>query len=182
MTEGKREKCQFCENCDLDGHCLAKENYDYFECENDEHFEPIECENDEHFEPIEELIMKIGNYNLPDKVNILGTEYKIKYSTEETDPKMVGADGYCEQHTKEIYINKHLFDGSEKTADDKFMYKGLDILGRKVLRHEIIHAFILESGLWECCEWARNEELTDWIARQFPKMYKVFSELKIADK
>ena len=27
--------------------------------------------------------MKIGNYNLPDKVNVLGTEYKIKYSTEE---------------------------------------------------------------------------------------------------
>ena len=24
MTEGKREKCQFCANCDLDGHCLAK--------------------------------------------------------------------------------------------------------------------------------------------------------------
>jgi len=44
MTEGKREKCQFCGNCDLDGYCLAKENYDYFECENDEHFEFIERE------------------------------------------------------------------------------------------------------------------------------------------
>lgn len=42
MTEGKREKCRFCENCDLDGHCLAKENFDYFECKNDEFFEPIE--------------------------------------------------------------------------------------------------------------------------------------------
>jgi hypothetical protein len=41
-TEGKREKCQFCENCDLNGHCLAKENYDYFECKNDEYFVPIE--------------------------------------------------------------------------------------------------------------------------------------------
>ena len=42
MTEGKREKCQFCANCDLAGHCLAKENFDFFECENDEYFEPIE--------------------------------------------------------------------------------------------------------------------------------------------
>lgn len=126
-----------------------------------------------------EKTMKIGNYNLPDKVNVLGTEYKIKYSTEETDPNMVGADGYCEPYTKEIYINRHLFDGSEKTADDKLMCKGLDVRGYKVFRHEIIHAFIIESGLWECCDWARNEELTDWIARQFPKMNKVFTEIGV---
>lgn len=42
MTEGKREKCSFCEHSDLDGHCLAKENTPFFECEDDEHFEPIE--------------------------------------------------------------------------------------------------------------------------------------------
>lgn len=42
MTEGKREKCQSCENCDLGGHCIPKENLDFFECENDEHYEPIE--------------------------------------------------------------------------------------------------------------------------------------------
>lgn len=45
MTEGKREKCQFCANCDLDEHCLAKDNFDFFECENDEYFEPREEEN-----------------------------------------------------------------------------------------------------------------------------------------
>ena len=42
MTEGKREKCQLCGNCDLNGHCISKETLDFFECENDEHFEPIE--------------------------------------------------------------------------------------------------------------------------------------------
>ena len=42
MTEGKRETCQHCANCDSKGHCLAKENYDFFERENDEYFEPIE--------------------------------------------------------------------------------------------------------------------------------------------
>ena len=48
MTEGKREKCQFCENCDLnlrgEPYCIAKEEYDFFECDHDEHFEPIEEE------------------------------------------------------------------------------------------------------------------------------------------
>jgi hypothetical protein len=28
-------------------------------------------------------------------------------------------------------------------------------------------------------EWARNEEMTDWIAKQFPKMSKVFTELGV---
>ena len=48
------------------------------------------------------------------------------------------------------------------------------------LRHEIIHAFAYESGLWGDSEgtlaWAQNEEMTDWLAIQFPKMEKVFKE------
>jgi hypothetical protein len=51
---------------------------------------------------------------------------------------------------------------------------------KKVLRHEIIHAFMYESGLWENSHdvegWAQNEEMTDWIAIQFPKMQKAFEE------
>lgn len=46
MTEGKREKCQLCLNCDQDGHCLAKEEFDYFECDNDEYFVPIDEESE----------------------------------------------------------------------------------------------------------------------------------------
>ena len=38
--------------------------------------------------------MKINNHILPDKVSILGTEYKINYVTEEEDPTMKGNDGY----------------------------------------------------------------------------------------
>lgn len=122
--------------------------------------------------------MKIGEYNLPDKVNVLGTEYKICYRTSEIDPKLENNDGYCEIYNKEICIDRKLF---EPNNDPKLLAR-LDIQGLKVLRHEIIHAFVSESGLWENSEWARNEEMTDWIAKQFPKMNKVFSELNIADK
>lgn len=37
----------------------------------------------------------------------------------------------------------------------------------------IIHAFLHESGL-DVCSWAHNEEMVDWLAIQFPKLYEAF--------
>jgi len=45
-----------------------------------------------------------------------------------------------------------------------------------VIRHELIHAFLFKSGLDACAEWARNEEMVDWLAIQFPKLMKAFQE------
>jgi hypothetical protein len=49
------------------------------------------------------------------------------------------------------------------------------------LRHEIIHCFLHESGVWGSSSgadsWAMNEEMVDWIAMQFPKILKVFKQL-----
>jgi len=126
--------------------------------------------------------MKIGNCNLPDKANVLGTEYKIYYDTKEDNPKMKGSNGYTELCAKEIHIDRSWFEGAKDDPNPEWILKDLYKYGIKVIRHELVHAFILESGLSECCAWAENEELVDWIARQFPKMYKVFSELNIADK
>ena len=54
-----------------------------------------------------------------------------------------------------------------------------------ILRHEIIHAFMYESGLWcnsyGVSSWAENEEMTDWFAIQSPKIFKVYKQLKILD-
>lgn len=52
---------------------------------------------------------------------------------------------------------------------------------KKVLRHELMHAFLNESGLSANstvpdCAWAKNEEMVDWFAIQSPKIFKVFSE------
>ena len=121
--------------------------------------------------------MVINNHKLPDKTNVLGTEYKIKYSTEDKDPKMVGNDGYCEIFTHEIHIEKKLFEPS----DNPKCFERLDLLGLKTIRHEIIHAFASESGLCENCDWAKNEELIDWIAIQFPKIMKCFIDLGVAE-
>lgn len=116
--------------------------------------------------------MKINNHILPDKVNVLGTDYKIVYDTEEDNPTMKGNDGSCDSSVHEIHICKTLF----LPTEDASCMKDLPSYGRKVIRHEIVHAFFEESGLAECCSWARDETLTDWIARQFPKLFECFDK------
>jgi hypothetical protein len=49
---------------------------------------------------------------------------------------------------------------------------------KKVIRHEVIHAFFFESGLGDS-SYGKNEELVDWIAMQFPKIAEVFEELGV---
>ena len=115
---------------------------------------------------------------VPKTVNVLGTEYKIKFSSKENDPKIEGADGYFEEVSKEIYLSTSMFKN-----DDPLVIRGLQTkYWKKVLRHELIHAFICESGLDSESTWARNEEMVDWIARQFPKMADCFKEAGILQK
>lgn len=116
---------------------------------------------------------------LPKSITVLGTIYKIFYTTENEDEKMRNADGYIEQYAKEIYINKDLYDDEYKSEHK--VYANLEQLAKISTRHELIHAFLVESGLWQNTDWATNEEMTDWIARQFPKMQKVFEQLGVEE-
>ena len=55
----------------------------------------------------------------------------------------------------------------------------------KQLRHEIIHAFLSESGLQSnfehCTKFGHEETMIDWIAVQFPKIYEVYKEVGAID-
>lgn len=103
------------------------------------------------------------------KLNILGTEYEVNIENAETYKELENCDGYCDKTTKKIVI-------TEKTKDCNL--GDFNVYQRKILRHEIIHAFLFESGLHEC--WQKNdghdETMVDWIAVMFPKMRKVFEE------
>lgn len=110
------------------------------------------------------------------KVKILGTEYEIVMDAEEKDyPILKDADGYADFTIKKIVVKKLIQDGES--------YENLELWQRKTLRHEIIHAFLYESGLWQNSfkDWARNEEMTDWIALQFEKILGMFIELQCID-
>lgn len=114
------------------------------------------------------------------KVSVLGTKYEI-ISVEETNdnlekyPLLKDSSGYTDITTKQIYILKY------KNTEDTFI--NLDVLYKKTLRHELVHAFLYESGLFNNTnsDWAKNEEVVDWIAIQFEKMLKVFIELQCID-
>ena len=103
-------------------------------------------------------------------VNVLGTKYTIKKSNKVEDLGLEHADGYCDHSTKTIVI-------------DTFKnYEGLpDALGnfneyeKRVIRHELVHAFLFESGLG-VNSWAKDEEIVDWIANQFPKLQDAFAQ------
>lgn len=107
-------------------------------------------------------------------VNILGTTYKVLLDVPD-DEMPTGADGCMDQSIKTIKI-AHFDEPDKSSLQDNRSYEN------KVLRHEIIHAFLYESGLWNNSEtvnsWATNEEMTDWIAIQFPKIAKIFRELE----
>jgi len=108
------------------------------------------------------------------KINILGTEYTIEERTVQEDASLKDADAYCDRTTKEIVVLK--FTEDECTIHDPEWYR------KKLLRHEVIHAFLFESGLGECSEWNNNnthhsEQVVDWIAIQFPKIQKAFEEV-----
>ena len=100
-------------------------------------------------------------------VNVLGTEYTIRESNKVEDQDLEICDGYCDTSTKTIVIDT--FKDSPGSLGDLETYK------KKVLRHELSHAFLYESGL-SCNSWAKDEEIVDWIALQFPKLQKAFEQ------
>ena len=104
------------------------------------------------------------------QVSILGSNWDIHESDEIQEPRLAGADGFCDDSAKEIFV-----DSLEK-IDKSCAKKNLESHKKKVLRHEITHAFLCESGLAECSDWAMNEEMVDWIARQGLKLYEAWKQ------
>lgn len=109
--------------------------------------------------------------NLHSRVRILGTEYTVIIASKEDDAFLNSCDGYCDKTSKKIVIK-------EKDKNNE-----LDLFEeyqKKIMRHEIIHAFLFESGLHENFkheEWGHDETMIDWVAAQFPKILKAFKEV-----
>ena len=109
------------------------------------------------------------------KVNILGSEWSVKFGNEEEYPNLAEMDGYSDFSIREIVV-----DDMEASQGQVGAKADLGHYQKQVVRHEIIHAFLLESGLdsnsSEVESWATNEEMVDWFAIQSPKIFKVFNK------
>ena len=106
------------------------------------------------------------------KINILGTEYKVEYRKHGDDENLQNCDGYIDTSIKLIVV-----EDIQPEAGNK---KDLKSYQKQVLRHEVIHAYLFESGLDVNCtvngSWATNEEVVDWFAIQSPKIFKTYQE------
>lgn len=112
------------------------------------------------------------------KINILGTEYRIEFRKEDEDTILKDCNGYCDVTVKLIVVLAE----PNKECD----YEDFSFIQKKTLRHEIVHAFLTESGLFNNtynvdAGWAKNEEMVDWFAIQSPKIFKVYSELGLLE-
>lgn len=111
----------------------------------------------------------------PRTINVLGTNVKIVFRKEAEDPKLEELMGYYDSSVSMIVV--------KIPEGDKFSLANLENCQMKTLRHEIIHAFLYESGMdWNASGtdcWATNEEMVDWFAIQAPKIYKIFREQRL---
>lgn len=107
-------------------------------------------------------------------VTVLGVDYEVLKDKTDADFQQFkdgSLDGFTDSTVKKIVIRKAV-DDTQNMCDMKAYQKS-------VLRHEIIHAFLYESGLDSCSDWATNEEIVDWIAIQFPKLLASFKEVGV---
>lgn len=103
-----------------------------------------------------------------DVVNVLGTPYTVTKKNMVEEPELEQCDGFCDHTTKSIVIS----DIIERPGS----VEDLDTYIKGVIRHELVHAFLFESGLG-ADSWGINEEIVDWIAYQFPKLAEAFTKV-----
>ena len=110
------------------------------------------------------------------KVSVLGTEYDVyRGVTQDDDPFLDHCDGYCDKTLKRIVVAG--IDPSNELG--KF-----EVYEKKNVRHELIHAFLFESGLDGDSVWSNGandhpEQIVEWFAVQFPKIQKAFQECDV---
>lgn len=105
------------------------------------------------------------------RVNVLGAEYRVFLDVPaEEDGALNEYAGYCDNTARMIALA-----AKDKESD----FAQWEEYRKRVLRHELVHAFLYESGLgadavWHVAGQTHPEQTVDWMARQFPKMLEAF--------
>lgn len=110
-------------------------------------------------------------------VDVLGTKYRIEIRSYKEDEYLnkENCDGYCSEYEKLIVIaDLKTVPGNEYDTETESINKQ-----KRILRHELIHAFLNESGLSGCSNvwngsWPKNEEMVDFFAAQIPKIVEAY--------
>jgi hypothetical protein len=134
----------------------------------------------EEFTQYKQRVLSLDNK----QINILGEIYTIYVYGPKKESAFDNNDslfGFCSPNCHQIHILDRLDDIRKCPLYPEEWYIND---AHETLRHEIIHAFLSESGLNSQSHipsgsWSNDEEIIDWLAIQSPKIFKVFEELDI---
>lgn len=104
--------------------------------------------------------------NIDIKVNILGSEWTVRSATETEEPRLENKNGFTDWTARLICLEREL--QGDIGSMETYM--------NKVIRHELIHAFMDESGFGDCFEhkdFGQEETVVDWFAYQMPKIMEL---------
>lgn len=133
----------------------------------------------------------MGNYTTGprvSKIDVLGITYDIKVCPRDEDPYLndnPGCGGYCDTDAKVIVLPDFTDDRYYKRQH--LTPKAIDNRWKVGMRHELVHAFLAESGLddnaltWNH-SWTNNEEMSDWIAIMGPRLIKAWQKCGCLDE
>lgn len=107
-----------------------------------------------------------------ERVDILGTEWSVELLT---DAQWLKHKSLTEDRRNDSNINGVCFGYERKIL----VRSDLEINHRKsVLRHEIIHAFQYESGVFYAMSFNWDvENETEWLGRMIPKITKAWNQV-----
>lgn len=111
-------------------------------------------------------------------VNILGTEYTLHICPDSKDKRFeqLNCDGFCDYSTKELFVSNY----KDNLANREISVYDPRYIIRNAIRHEMVHAFLFESGLgcdWEHKTFGHEETTVDWIAKQLEKMHEAYQSV-----
>ena len=108
------------------------------------------------------------------RINVLGTLYRVDMVPESEDPKLEDMDGYMDPSIKRIVVA----DVKQRPAD-KESVQNMEWFQKNIVRRELIHAFITESGIEDA--FLHTEDMVRWLAYMFPRLLAAFNEAGALD-
>lgn len=112
-------------------------------------------------------------------IDILGSKWTIRFAQPKSEKDLEdGVGGITDVTSKEIVV--------VDVSNDENPPRDVEASYRRVMRHEIIHTFLYESGLWEDAHssygaWPMNEEMIDFFAIQHEKIHAAFKDAGALD-
>ena len=105
-------------------------------------------------------------------VSVLGEEWDVNIKAANDELRLTGG-GFCDDTVRELCV-KAL---SQKELEEPDTVKNYAARQRHCAAHEIVHAFLFESGL-SADSWADNEEIVDWIGHNIKRMAKALEQVE----